>query len=120
MQLLKITMTTDGAGAGTAYATDLNGNVTGVRGRVVSVQYVKGDFDNGSTMTLSAVTAGLTIWSEAAVNASTIRFPRQQAHSAAGVGITWYEPMPLAGDRLLMTVSAGGATKTATWYVGVE
>ncbi len=117
---VKLTGTTDTSGA-LVVTTE-----RAVRGRIVSVRYVKSDFADGSTMTLSLETTGTVVWQQTGVNASVTVYPRAQVHSGTGVGLTYdgtqpvCEPVPVAGERLVMTVANGGNTKTGTWYVTLE
>ena len=115
-----VVITTDGAGAGTGYT----GVVTG---RVSQIRYVKTDFDDGSTITITNETTGETIWTEAAVNASATRAPRQATHTTAGAaalyaggGVAVLDKIVVAKDRILVTVAAGGATKVGTFYIILE
>jgi hypothetical protein len=118
-----ITMTTAADGSGTSYTT------SAVMGRISAIQYDKpgsGGFDDGSTMTLTGEKSGIAIWSESAVNADAIRYPRAATHTTAGVAATYdgtravLAPIVVAGERLKMVVASGGNAKTATWYVTVE
>jgi len=111
-------MTTNTSGACTAY--------TGVPvdGRVDTVQYVKTDFENGSTMTLTGATTGIAIWAQTGVNASATVAPRQATHSTAGVaalyagsGTAVLDKIPISGERLKVVVANGGSAKTGTLYV---
>jgi hypothetical protein len=49
------------------------------------MRYVKTDFADGSSFTITSEATGETIWSESSVNASATRAPRQATHSTAGV-----------------------------------
>ena len=115
-----VTLTTIADGSGTAYTT------LGVNGRVLQIRYVKlgsGGYDNGSTMTISGETTGTAIWTEAAVNASATRVPRQATHTTAGVAATYdgtravLEPVYLANERIKVQISSGGNVKTGTYYI---
>lgn len=97
-----------------------------VNGRVLDVQYVKTDFVDGSTMTLTAETSGKAIWSETGVNASAGRAPRQATHGVDGAaalyaaaGTAVRDVITLADERLKLVISAGGNAKKGTWYVTV-
>ena len=112
-----ILVTTDGLGAGTGYSEV-------VSGEIATVRYVKTDFDNGSTITVSLETTGETVWSEAAVNASATRAPRQATHSIAGAAALYAGSGAAVNDRIIavkerikVVVASGGATKTGTFYV---
>jgi hypothetical protein len=108
--------------------TDSNGDATGftpvVRGRVAAIHYVKADFADGVDVTVTAVQTGETIWSEANVNASAVRAPRQAAHKTDGAAALYaaagepvLEPIVLAEDLVKIVVANGGDTKTGTFHV---
>jgi len=106
-----VTLTTDGSGAATGYTPNLWGRILGIR-------YLKTDFSNGVTFSVTVESTGQTVWSEASVNASATRYPRDQVHNTSGTALTYNgtqtvnEPIAVANDRLVITVSSGGATKT--------
>lgn len=112
-----VTITTDGAGAGTGYTSV-------VTGAVIQIRYVKTDYDNGVGFTITAEATGETIWTEAAVNASATRAPRQPIHSTAGAaalyaagGTAVSDYLVLANDRVKIVVAAGGAAHTGAFHV---
>ena len=112
-----VTITTDAAGAGTAYTPV-------VSGRVVSIRYVKTDFADGVDFTVTSEATGATIWTEDNVNASKTCVPRQATHDTAGVASLYAaagEPVEdriaLANDRVKIVVATGGATKTGAFHV---
>lgn len=116
----KITVTTNGAQAATVYSPYLSG-------RLISVQYVKTDYADGSTFTITSEATGETLWTEAAVNASTVRRPRAGVHSTAGVAALYAaageavtDLIRLSRDRIKIVIAAGGVTKTGTFYALVE
>lgn len=110
-------------GAGTGYTA------VPVTGRIVSIQYVKDatvPFADGSTMTVTGEKTGIAIWSEAAVNASAIRCPRQATHSTAGAaslyavgGAAVNDCVFVAAERVKIAVSSAGNSKTGKYYVTV-
>lgn len=115
-----VAVTTNGSGAATAYSN----NVTG---RISQIRYVKTDFDNGSTFTITAEATGETIWTETGVNASATRAPRQATHGTDGTaslyaaaGTAVQAPIVLVNDRVKIVIANGGATKIGTFYVVVE
>jgi hypothetical protein len=112
-----VTLTTDGAGAATGYTPV-------VSGRVIEIRYVKTDYDNGVGFTITSEGTGETIWTEAAVNASATRAPRQAVHSTAGAaalyaagGAAVTDHVVLAQDRVKIVVASGGAAKTGAFHV---
>ena len=118
-RLAPVVVTTIADGSATAYSEVCTG-------RVCTVRYVKTDFDNGSTITLTSEATGETIWSEAGVNASATRAPRQATHSTAGVASLYAttfavnDRIALANDRIKIVVSAGGNVKTGTIHIVLD
>jgi hypothetical protein len=115
-----VTVTTAADGSATAYSPNITGKISQIR-------YVKTDFDNGSTITLSAEATGETIWTEASVNASATRAPRQATHSTAGAaalyasgGVAVNAPIIMANDRVKIVIASGGNAKTGTFHILVE
>lgn len=115
-----VAVTTDGAGAATAYS----GVVTG---KLSQIRYVKTDFDNGSTFTITSEATGETLWTETGVNASATRAPRQATHSTLGAaalyaaaGTAVNDKIALANDRVKIVIAAGGATKSGTFHIVME
>lgn len=120
-QRLVVAVTTIADGSATAYS---DGPVTG---KISQIRYVKTDFDNGSTITITSEATGETIWTETAVNASTTRAPRQATHSTAGAaalyaggGSAVNDKIALANDRIKIVVAAGGNAKTGTFHFVLE
>lgn len=119
-RLAAISVTTAADGSATAYSELCTGKVSTVR-------YVKTDFDNGSTITLTSEATGETIWSETGVNASATRAPRQATHSTAGVaalyaaaGAAVNDKIALANDRIKIVIAGGGNAKTGTFHIVME
>lgn len=114
-----VTITTNASGAGTGY-TDV------VNGRILHIRYVKTDFDNGSTFTVTGETTGASIWTESSVNASAERLPKQPTHSLLGVaalyasgGTAVLDYVVIANERIKIAVTSGGNTKTGTFHITV-
>jgi len=107
-----ISFTTNTSGAATAYTS------TDVNGRILQIQYVKTDVDNGSTITLTGATTGVPIFAITSMNASATHQPRRAATDAAGAAITYdgtnavHECVVLAGERVKCVVSSGGSAKS--------
>ncbi len=119
-RLAAVAVTTLADGSASAYSDVCTGKVSTVR-------YVKDSFDNGSTITVTSEATGETIWSEANVNASATRAPRQATHSTAGVaalyaggGAAVNDKIALANDRLKIVIAAGGNVKTGTFHFVLE
>lgn len=120
IRTVEIMLATDADGACTAYSPQP------IHGKVHQVNYLKVDFADGSTMTLTDEAHGTAIWSEASVNASATRCPRQATHSTAGAAALYAAGGAAVNDyiwvdgRLKVVVSSGGATKTGKLFVTVE
>lgn len=119
-RLAAIAVTTAADGSATAYSAVCTGKVSTVR-------YVKTDFDNGSTITLTSEATGETIWSEVGVNASATRAPRQATHSTAGAaalyaagGAAVNDKIALANDRIKVVIAAGGNVKSGAFHIVLE
>ncbi len=112
-----VTLTTDSGGDATGYTPV-------VTGRVHSIVYAKTDFAAGVDFAITAEATGEGIWTEANVDASTVRAPRQPTHSQVGVASLYAaagEPVEdhiaLAEDRVEIVISNGGDTKTGVFEV---
>jgi hypothetical protein len=115
-----ISVTTAADGSATAYSAV-------VSGRIASIRYVKTDFADGSTITVTAEATGESIWTESSVNASATRAPRQATHTIAGAaslyaaaGTAVNAPIVLANDRVKVVIASGGNVKTGTFHVVFE
>lgn len=108
----RISMTTASDGSCTAYTPDF------VEGEILQIRYIKTDFADGSTMTLTGRDSGVAIWAETGVNASATRAPRQASHTTAGVAATLdgtrpaLVPVAVWREQLKVIVASGGDTKT--------
>lgn len=116
VQRYTVDVTTDGAGAATAYSLPVNGLLSQIR-------YVKTDFADGSTITVTLEDTGETLWAEAAVNASATRAPRQATHGNEDGAVARYadggsfvRDMIAVNGRIKIVIAAGGATKTGTFH----
>ncbi len=112
-----VVLTTDGSGAATGYTGAFSGVVSAIR-------YVKTDFADGVTFAVTVEDTGEAIWSEAAVNASATRAPRQATHSTAGAaalyaagGAAVLAPIVVVNSRVKVVISSGGDTKSGVVYV---
>lgn len=120
-QRLSVTVTTAADGSATAYSDTI------AYGKLSQIRYVKTDFDNGSTFTITAEATGETLWGESAVNASTTRAPRQATHSTAGAaalyaagGTAVLDKIALVNDRIKIVIASGGNTKTGVFHFVLE
>jgi len=119
-QRLVVPVTTAADGSATAYSEVCTGKLSTIR-------YVATDFANGVGFTITAEATGETLWTEAAVNASATRAPRQATHSTAGVaalfaaaGTAVNDKIALANDRIKIVIAAGGNAKSGTFHVVLE
>ena len=114
---LTVTVKTAADGSATAYSEAI------ASGLLSQIRYVKTDFADGSTFTITSEATGETLWTEANVNASATRAPRQATHSTAGVaalyaggGTAVNDMIALANDRIKIVIAAGGNTKRGTFH----
>lgn len=119
-QRVAVTVTTAADGSATAYSDVLTGKLSQIR-------YVKTDFANGSTFTITAEATGETLWGESNVDASATRAPRQATHSTAGAaslyaagGAAVNDKIAIANDRIKIVIAAGGDTKTGVFHFVLE
>lgn len=114
-----------------AVITNASGDGTGysevVSGEIATVRYVKTDYANGSTMTITLEATGETILGELGINASATRAPRQATHSTAGAaalyaaaGTAVNDRVVAAKDRIKVVVAGGGDTKAGTFHVTLK
>lgn len=115
-----VAVTTIADGSATAYSEVVTGKVSQIR-------YVKTDFADGSTITVTSEATGETIWTESNVNASATRAPRQATHSTAGAaalyaggGAAVNDKIALANDRVKIVIASGGDTKSGTFHIVME
>lgn len=120
IQRVAVTVTTIADGSATAYSEVVTGKLSQIR-------YVKTDFADGSTFTITSEATGETLWTESAVNASATRAPRQATHSTAGAaslyaagGQAVNDKIGLALDRIKVVIASGGDTKTGTFFIILE
>ena len=113
---LTVAVTTAADGSATAYSEPID------YGLLNQIRYVKTDFADGSTFTITSEATGETLWSETGVNASATRAPRQPTHSTADVAALYAatfavnDKIAVVNDRIEIVVSGGGASKTATFH----
>lgn len=119
-QRIAVAVTTAADGSATAYSEVVTGKLSQIR-------YVKTDFADASTFTITAEATGETLWSESNVNASATRAPRQATHSTAGAaslyaagGAAVNDKIALAQDRIKIVIAAGGNVKTGTFHFVLE
>jgi hypothetical protein len=115
------TVTTDSKGAGTGYTEFLE------FGRVDTIRYVKNNFADGQTITVTNDDTGDTIWTESAVNASATRRPRGATHTTAGAAAVYaaagepvLDKIPICNTRIKIVVANGGDSKSGTFYFLID
>lgn len=114
-----VPVTTNGSGAATAYSPYLSGYIE-------SIQYVKTDFADGSTFTITAEATGENIWTQSSVNASVKTRTRAPTHTTAGVAATYdgtravLDRVALGRDRVKIAIASGGDTKSGTFVITVD
>lgn len=119
LRLAAVTVTTAADGSATAYSET-------VTGKLSTIRYVKTDFANGSTITMTSEATGETLWAESNVNASATRAPRQATHTTAGVASVYaatdgvLDKIALANDRVKIVIASGGNVKTGTFHFVFE
>ena len=117
---IAITVTTNADGDAVAYSSEP------INGEIVEIRYVKTDFADGSTITITGAVTGTPILAETAINASTTRAPRQATHGVTGTAQTYDGTYPaldriaIASERLKIVVSGGGNVKTGVFHVTVS
>ena len=115
-----VSVTTAADGSATAYSPIVNG-------RLAAIHYIKTDFANGSTMTVSSEATGQILWTQTGVNATASVAPRQPTHSSAGAaalyaaaGAAVNDHFVLANDRLKIVIASGGNSKTGAYHLVIE
>lgn len=114
-----VNVTTAADGSATVYSDYLSGKLS-------QISYVKTDFDNGSTFTITVESSGQTVWGETGVNASATRAPRQATHSTAGVAATYdgtravLDKIAIQEDRIKIVIASGGNAKTGQFVITME
>lgn len=115
-----VSVTTAANGSATEYSPVVSGHLSQIR-------YVKTDFANGVDFTITSEATGETLWTEANVDASATRAPRQATHGTDGVaslfaagGTAVTAPIALAKDRVKIAIANGGDTKSGTFHIVME
>lgn len=117
----RVSVTTAADGSATVLSPPLGG-------RLAQIHYIKTDFADGSTFTITSDATGQTLWSESGVNASTVRMPRAATHSTAGAGSlyaaggTAVNDMIRLGrpDKVKIVIASGGNAKTGVFLIVME
>lgn len=120
MKRYKMTVTTAADGTATAYSPRVSGEIH-------QIEYVKdgtSGYTDGVDFTITGEATGVNLWTEANVNASAVRAPRQPTHSQAGVaalyasgGTAVQARVAVANDRIKIAIAQGGASKVGVFHV---
>lgn len=117
VEVLSKAVTTAADGSATTYTDHIP------HGRLSQIRYVKTDFADGSTITITDEATGATLWAETGVNASAARAPRQPTHGTDGVaslyaagGAAVRDLIALANTRIKIVIANGGNAKTGTFH----
>jgi len=117
-----VPVTTDASGDAVAYTPTVNG-------RLINIIYTKAGTNGLDTATFAIVgeTTGVSLWGEASVNASKTVAPAQPLHSQAGAALLYAAggaavtgPIYLVDERIKITISSGGATKSGSFLFVVD
>lgn len=120
MDWIKLDVTTDASGDGTATAT--------VRScaKLYAVEWVKDGFDDGVDATLSVTSANsgnsVDLLTLTNANSSAYYYPRAAAHDEAGAGATFdgtneIYVCPVVVGTLTLTIAEGGNAKSGSMVV---
>lgn len=123
MRRYRVTVTTDASGDATSYTPRFSG-------KVHQIEYVKpgsGYYDDGVDFTITGDATGVNLWTEANVNASAVRAPRQPAHSPVGAALLYASggtavttEVGIASDRVKIVLAQGGNAKAGTFHFLVD
>jgi hypothetical protein len=115
-----VPITVDASGDATVYTPK-------VHGTIVSLRYVKTNFDDGVDFVVTGETTTTAIWAEDSVNASATRYPRAATHTTAGAaslyasgGTAVNRGIAIADERIKIVVDGGGNAATGTLYVTID
>lgn len=124
IERFSVSVTTAADGSATAYSPTITGAIS-------SISYVKAasnSFDDGVDFTITAEQTGQGFWTQADVNASTTRAPRQPTHEQDGTDRYYQGNQPehtvgdyicLAEDRVKIVIAQGGNAKNGTFIITV-
>lgn len=115
-----VPVTTEYGGDGEAYSPVLSG-------KLVSIRYVKDDFENGVDFTITSEMTGATLWAEDDVDASATRYPRAATHTTAGAAANYdgsahavLAKIALSQDRVKIVIGDGGDDTSGTFHITVD
>jgi hypothetical protein len=115
-----VSITTNSSGAATAYTDYVSGIVRAIR-------YVKTDFADGATITITADASGQAILTWTAQNTSDTSYPYAAQYTVADAaslyaagGVAVNVPIPVANERIKVVVASGGDTKSGAIHFYIE
>lgn len=118
----RVDIAVDAEGAGEGFTPVVNG-------RVLAISYVKpaeGGYADTVDFDIQTEDSAVVIWDEDNVTASKAVFPRAGTHTTAGVAALYAdqgEPVldyiPIANERIKITIANGGTSGAGTFYVMV-
>lgn len=100
-----------------------------IAGKIHSIHYAKdgsNGYADGVDFAITAEGSGENIWTEANVNASTVRYPRAPTHTQAGAaalyasGGTGILDKIAVADRVKVVLAQGGNAKTGVFHLIVD
>lgn len=120
MRRIKLDITTAADGTATAFFHKASG-------KIHSIHYIKDGanaFADGVDFTVTAEATGENIWTEANVNASSVRYPRAPTHSQAGApalfaadGAAVNDKIGIGNDRIKVVIAQGGNAKKGQIHI---
>jgi hypothetical protein len=128
-QRFTVPLATSAGGTQTTTTTDqgVNGQVNG---RILEVYYVPDGtvpLATGAVVTLTGETTGIPILTVTGIGTTAVNYaPRQATHTIAGAaslyasgGTAVTDHIYIANERVQVTISSGGASKSGTLYIVV-
>lgn len=107
-----------------------DGSFTGyspyLSGKLCEIHYIKTNFTDGVDFTITAEATGETLWTEANVNAASVKRPRGATHTNVGVAALYaatfavLDLIRLGRDRIKVVLAAGGNATTGQFMFVVE
>jgi hypothetical protein len=119
-QTFEVDVQTAADGSATVFSPNMNGYIH-------QISYVKTDFADGVDVAVTVESTGQSVWTEANVNASATRAPRQPTHNAgdgsaalyAAAGSPVNDRIAVAAERLQIAVANGGNGKSGKFLITV-
>ena len=120
-----VTATVDENGDAEAFSPVLSG-------KLVSIRYVKDDFETGVDFTITSEATGASLWVEEDVDASATRFPRFPLSDATGAAAEYADgetpeevlgQIALSQDRVKIVIANGTADdggEVGTFHITID